>query len=177
MRMTYAAMVAGFLVGLMSGAVQAAPITQSYDFSFGFDHGPLSDITGSFTATYDLGAGTGILDKFSSNLPSQYLPAEFAISGNQIVVGDNCSTSECDVDHPGANQFFFFFLVDNKGSNPTDPFAVYSSSSQDDFSFATTASVTLSSVPLPASAPMFGAALVALGAVGYGVKRKKAAAA
>lgn len=32
-------------------------------------------------------------------------------------------------------------------------------------------------VPLPASAPMFGAALLALGAVGYGLKRKKAAAA
>ena len=32
--------------------------------------------------------------------------------------------------------------------------------------------VNVSSVPLPASAPMFGAALVALGAVGYGLKRK-----
>lgn len=31
-------------------------------------------------------------------------------------------------------------------------------------------------VPLPASAPMFGAALVVLGAVGYGVKRKASAA-
>jgi hypothetical protein len=37
--------------------------------------------------------------------------------------------------------------------------------------------VSLSSVPLPASAPMFGAALAALGAIGYGLKRKKAAAA
>ena len=35
----------------------------------------------------------------------------------------------------------------------------------------------LSPVPLPASAPMFGAALLALGAVGYGVRFKKAAAA
>lgn len=32
----------------------------------------------------------------------------------------------------------------------------------------------VSSVPLPASAPMFGAALLALGAVGYGMKRKAA---
>lgn len=37
--------------------------------------------------------------------------------------------------------------------------------------------VGVSAVPLPASAPMFGAALLALGAVGYGLKRKKAAAA
>lgn len=37
--------------------------------------------------------------------------------------------------------------------------------------------VSVSAVPLPASAPMFGAALLALGAIGYGVKRKKAAAA
>lgn len=36
---------------------------------------------------------------------------------------------------------------------------------------------SLSAVPLPASAPMFGAALIALGAVGYAAKRKKAAAA
>lgn len=35
----------------------------------------------------------------------------------------------------------------------------------------------VSSVPLPASAPMFGAALLALGAVGYRMKRKTAAAA
>ena len=37
-------------------------------------------------------------------------------------------------------------------------------------------SYNVSSVPLPASAPMFGAAVVALGLAGYGVKRKKAAA-
>ena len=35
----------------------------------------------------------------------------------------------------------------------------------------------VSTVPLPASAPMFGAALLAFGAVGYGIKRKKVAAA
>jgi hypothetical protein len=37
--------------------------------------------------------------------------------------------------------------------------------------------VAVSNVPLPASAPMFGAALLALGAIGYGVKRKSKAAA
>ena len=36
---------------------------------------------------------------------------------------------------------------------------------------------SLSAVPLPASAPMFGAALIALGAVGYGMKRKAKSAA
>ena len=35
----------------------------------------------------------------------------------------------------------------------------------------------VSAVPLPASAPMFGAAILALAAVGYGVKRKKVASA
>ena len=34
----------------------------------------------------------------------------------------------------------------------------------------------VSAVPLPASAPLFGAALMALGAVGYGLKRKGKAA-
>lgn len=37
--------------------------------------------------------------------------------------------------------------------------------------------VSPSAVPLPASAPMFGAALLALGAIGYATKRKKSAAA
>ena len=36
--------------------------------------------------------------------------------------------------------------------------------------------LAIPAVPLPASAPMFGAALVTLGAVGYGLKRKKAVA-
>ena len=34
--------------------------------------------------------------------------------------------------------------------------------------------VNVSTVPLPASAPMFGAALLALGAIGYGAKKKAA---
>ena len=36
------------------------------------------------------------------------------------------------------------------------------------------ASVSMSTVPLPPSLPMFGAAILGLGAVGYGMKRKKA---
>ena len=36
--------------------------------------------------------------------------------------------------------------------------------------------LSLSAVPLPASAPMFGAAVLALGVTGYGMKRKRAAA-
>lgn len=40
----------------------------------------------------------------------------------------------------------------------------------------TSATVTLSTVPLPASAPMFGAALLGLAGIGYVAKRKKAAA-
>ena len=42
--------------------------------------------------------------------------------------------------------------------------------------YAGTLTSVVSPVPLPASAPMFGAAVLALGLVGYGVKRKKAAA-
>ena len=40
-----------------------------------------------------------------------------------------------------------------------------------------TSAPLVSTVPLPASAPMFGAALMALGAVSYGLKRKLKAAA
>lgn len=47
-------------------------------------------------------------------------------------------------------------------------------SDQNSFEFA---AVLPGTVPLPASAPMFGAALVVLGAVGYGVKRRAKAVA
>ena len=40
----------------------------------------------------------------------------------------------------------------------------------------TISGATLSPVPLPASAPMFGAAVLGLGLVGYGLNRKKTAA-
>ena len=46
-----------------------------------------------------------------------------------------------------------------------------------DASTLDTITVDVSAVPLPASASLFGAALTALGAAGYGLKRKKAAAA
>jgi hypothetical protein len=46
----------------------------------------------------------------------------------------------------------------------------------DGFASLELVSPTVGTVPLPASAPMFGAALLALGAFGYGLKRKKAAA-
>ena len=42
---------------------------------------------------------------------------------------------------------------------------------------ATSLIVTISTVPLPAAAPMFGAALLALAGLGYAANRKKAAAA
>ncbi len=48
-------------------------------------------------------------------------------------------------------------------------YVAFGSLNQNAFEYA-----ALSAVPLPASAPMFGAALMALGAVGYGMKRKAA---
>ena len=42
--------------------------------------------------------------------------------------------------------------------------------------YAGTLTVAVTTVPLPASAPMFGAAVLALGLAGYGLKRKRAAA-
>jgi hypothetical protein len=52
--------------------------------------------------------------------------------------------------------------------------AVQFSSTSPAFEFS---NVSVSNVPLPASAPLFGAALVALGAAGYRLKRKAVAAA
>ncbi len=52
--------------------------------------------------------------------------------------------------------------------------AVEFSSSLNSLEFS---NVSVSAVPLPAAAPMFGAALLALAGLGYGAKRKSAAAA
>ena len=49
-------------------------------------------------------------------------------------------------------------------------------SGSDNYGHNSVAVFSVSAVPLPASAPMFGGALIALGAVGYCFKRKKAAA-
>ena len=74
--------------------------------------------------------------------------------------------------------FPLFNLYDNGGGNyaaiftgnvGANTFYVYQGSVD--------VSASVSAVPLPASAPMFGAALLALGAAGYGLKCKKAAAA
>ncbi|MCW6513153.1 VPLPA-CTERM sorting domain-containing protein [Lichenifustis flavocetrariae] len=57
-----------------------------------------------------------------------------------------------------------------------DPPAFFTDGSGNTFSVETVAP-SLSAVPLPASAPMFGTALIALGAVGFGMKRKAKATA
>ena len=75
-----------------------------------------------------------------------------------------------------------FFGFESGGFAPVTQAAgqfylVVSGTTKDDPTYGGSLALSVSSVPLPASAPMFGAALVALGAVGYGMKRKKAAAA
>lgn len=65
-------------------------------------------------------------------------------------------------------------LEDLSANRGAAPLQVYTADfDYNDTQFVLTG-VYLSAVPLPSSAPMFGAALVALGAVGYGLRRKVA---
>ena len=97
------------------------------------------------------------------------------VNGVQISNLDGTGFNIYDVP---SNKVDFSFLDMNgiryslgNGTNGTDT----ASSNNGDFSTGTltVSPDTISSVPLPASAPMFGTALVALGAVGYSLKYKK----
>lgn len=73
-------------------------------------------------------------------------------------------------------------LHDGSVQNPVTTLAIYNNDSQifgtngvlADAKFSVQ-TVSISTVPLPASAPLFGAAILALGAAGYEMKRRKAA--
>ena len=74
---------------------------------------------------------------------------------------------------PAGTYVGFEDLNANRKLAPLQGYNVDYNYTDEQFSFT---NLSMSVVPLPSSAPMFGAALVALGAVGYGLKRKAKAA-
>ncbi|MDX7953451.1 hypothetical protein P7D22_19995, partial [Lichenihabitans sp. Uapishka_5] len=116
-------------------------------------------------ASSETGAEVGIVGDGGSPNPAGpgliLLPNGY-ISGSELGVSTAtfANTTLADLGLTAGTSFAYLFPA--QGGESLDTFTV---------------NVGVSPVPLPASAPMFGAALLALGAVGYGMKRKKAAAA
>ncbi|MDX7954040.1 VPLPA-CTERM sorting domain-containing protein [Lichenihabitans sp. Uapishka_5] len=75
---------------------------------------------------------------------------------------------------PAGTYVGFEDLSSKRSLYPSQGYNVDYNYTDEQFAFT---NLSVSSVPLPAAAPMFGAALLALGAVGYGLRRKKAATA
>jgi hypothetical protein len=168
MRLRSATVVAGLALGLMSGAAKAELLHFQYvgssDFSFNLDSSPTPLGSGSYYNVF--GFNSDHNGEQSNTNPSFavyfYIQDQggggLATSGilNLIAHGDQVFSGSTSAPQfsPGV-----FHLFDQTSNMPS------------------TLTVSVSTVPLPTSAPMFGAALLALGIVGYGLKRKEAASA
>lgn len=119
------------------------------------------------TATFSVsafGGSNGALGTFAFifGSPDSYNTLTFKLGGNTVLslsgnqIGSMTRTG------------YYLTEISDIGSYDTVTFG----SSANSFEFA-----ALSPVPLPASAPMFGAALIALASLGYVAKRKQAVAA
>ena len=176
MKVRHAAVMAGLALGLMSGAVFATPLTYNVDYS----------VAGNQVSGFIETDGT-IGSLSSSNLVNyefEYLSTSLAKSNTPIAnIGSlNATALDIYVDFNAGNTVFAgngrqvgFFSGGqffDAGYN-----LVYNGDVAEQVASGSTLTIaTVSAVPLPSSAPMFGAALLALGAVGYSLKRKGKAA-
>ena len=134
-------------------------------YQIGLDK-PLSLGTpGAYTSAFDFNTYSGnLFGLFGRDAASiVYLPLDY-VSGTQLGTSTNKYVEYSDSPDFGFTQGSTVYKVTDlaTGSSTGDTITV---------------NINVSTVPLPASAPMFGAALMALGAVGYGLKRKGKAAA
>ena len=190
-----AAMASGLALGLLSGAAQAATIT--YDINQGIG-------SGSVVGTIETDATIGVIS--TANIVSFDLTLNGANGVTRTISSTDSKVliSGSDLTSTASNLFFDYGGNDdgfalfqqtlftgqkyycNAASSVTCfagasvvPEAFDSPSAQFDRSLSGNQIIgtATSPVPLPASAPMFGAAILAFGALGYGVTRKTAAAA
>ena len=147
--------------GLNEASLQGPAAT---DFYYGIPNG---------TLTIKVPTGT---TAFGLNLFS-VLAGDYSGSGTDLVTLSTGGTSGSTITPPYTGAAFI-------GVVSTTPITTLTLTGTGAEEFPTivgvsfgSSSSTMSPVPLPASAPMFGAALMAFGAIGYGLKRKKAAGA
>lgn len=162
---------------------------------------PYSTISGTFTfhnfdttVAYDSNTTVVTLDSLTPGfLGSPFGVTSFTsgIYAGNVFLGGTANNSDYALD--GTNDIALGFDFSNPAaptflpcsaiyscSNPPGETIVgsgYTTANTTAYFQPQSASASISLVPLPASAPMFGAAFLALGAVGYGLKRKRAAAA
>lgn len=195
MNVRYAIGMVGCFLGLMSGTARAALIidfdqvggdvvatgTGSLDITglnagASFIHGQrVSGSTGFFGA----GATAGVSDQSYSGFsgPTAFGPGgsvdSTSSTGDLFSIGGSSGRIYLDTTFVSGSSLTFSstFAGQTFSSLGLTP-GTYTYTLPSD-----SVTIDIGTVPLPASAPMFGAALVALGAVGYGLKRKQAAAA
>jgi hypothetical protein len=187
MRMRRAAVVAGLALGLMSGAAKAASLGYNVDLFYSNANDTI-EVSGTITTDGKAGSldESDIVDVALSfsNGGGISGASSVSISGNDLVAIGNAL--QFNYDPEGFAEFTtqssgLFFEAD-MGSYDTavgnnGVFITMGEAQGSTSLIGLSEGVAgLSPVPLPASAPMFGAALLALGAAGYGLKRKKAAA-
>lgn len=137
------------------------------------------------------GSGPGRISQTFFTTPGQTYVVTFSIAGNPEgapAVKELNAEVNSVVTSDVADPLFSFNASGKTKSNMgwTDVSFTFVGSGQDNLSFAENSpgaygaaldNVRVGTVPLPASAPMFGAALLVLGGLGYAAKRKAAAAA
>ena len=142
----------GTLVGVTGS------VTNVYASPFGDDTSPYVSVEAGGSAFYSI-AGSALSFVFGS--PDSYNTISFLNTGGVFDTFTTAGTSLSSLNN-------YFVTI-----KPTAAFTgVEFSSSINALEFS-----NVSAVPLPAAAPMFGAALLALAGLGYVAKRKKAATA
>ena len=168
-------LLAGVAIAGLARPASAAVIMASYEFDALFASGPYSTIHGEVALQFDPSAidPTAPVTSFSSNLPSQYLPASFASQSGYTNVGDDCNSFVCSPS-AGFNDFVLGFEVDPTGSVVDSGAIVYSLPGAGLYvslsDMVTVDAVT--AVPEPVSLSMLSAGMVSV----VVVRRRRAAA-
>ena len=160
-----------------TGSASAVLITQTYDFTAFFPAYPDSagtNLFGTVTVTFDdaITVTTQIsnitLNSISMPLDSA-ISWEYSVSGNWLGIGGS-SGGATGFDGSVNNDFYFIIGAPSTGS-PTYLGAGLSLAGQTGTVAASSGSVTVSAVPLPAAAWLFGSGLICLA----GITRKRKA--
>ena len=183
MKMRYAAAVLGLASGLSSGMVHAAPIT--YDLTSENVGGIVT--SGTITTDGTLGVlNTGNISAFNIVLTQSGFGslALTNTTASEMIVGDYLTATATGLNwNYAGGTGAEFSIVTNFQPNTSAQFHLYTNRTDVDFStvehFAYHSGVaqiaSVSAVPLPAAAPLFGASLLVLAGFGYGLKHRASA--